>query len=139
MAETPHSKLPREAGYWDRLARTIGDDAEGPLAAYRASAGVADDSWTGAAGAGSRDADHWDDLLAERATWLVAASAAAMLILWLAIPAPASDPTDELRWMEASLVPDERAGTLISGPAPPHVNDLMVQFPPVIEDEEGPQ
>ena len=116
MAELPESALPQEPEYWEGLARKIREDAAGPLVAYAAAY------------------DLWYGVLARRAPWLVAASVAAMLILWLALPRP--DSSVALRWMEHSLAPDEVAGTLIGGPAPPSVDAVMVQFPPAL-DEEG--
>ncbi len=118
MAEVPRSQFPQDSEYWEQLARRIRDDASGPLAAYAA----AHDGWFG--------------LLARRSPWLVAASAAAMLILWLALPTP--DSSVAFRWMEHSLAPNEIAGTLMGGPEPPSVDALMVQFPHVLENEEPP-
>ena len=92
-------------------------DAAGPLAAYAAVQ------------------DVWYGVLARRAPWWVAASAAAMLILWLALPTYESA---EAAGFEGSVVPVEVAGTLISGPAPPSVDVLMVQFPPP-HDSLGPR
>ena len=115
MAELPKSPLPREPEYWEELARRIRRDASGPLAAYAAAQ------------------DVWYGVLARRSPWLVAASAAAMLILWLALPA--SDSSVAFRWMERSLAPNEIAGTLIGGPEPPSVDALMVQFSPAFHEE----
>ena len=114
-ADQPHSQLPQEPEYWDALARRMSDDAAGPLAAYAAGS------------------DSWATLLGRQAPWLVAASAAAMLILWLILPPRQSSVA--FRWIESSLVPNEMAGTLVSGAAPPSVNTLMVQFPPATNDE----
>ncbi len=113
MVDQPQSQLPQEPAYWDDLARKIGEDAAGPLAAFAA----IDNGWTG--------------VLARRAPWLVAASAAAMLVLWLTLPA--RDSSVAFRWIESSMIPSEVAGTLISGSAPPSVDALMVQFPPAID------
>ena len=118
MAEVPRSQFPQDPEYWEQLARRIRDDASSPLAAYAAAH------------------DDWYGLLARRSPWLVAASAAAMLILWLALPTPGSSVA--FRWMEHSLAPNEIAGTLLGGPEPPSVDALMVQFPPVLENEEQP-
>ena len=115
MAELPQSQLPQEPEYWEELARKIREDAAGPLAAYAATQYV------------------WYGVLARRAPWLVAASAAAMLILWLALPTP--DSSVAFRWIEHSLAPSETAGTLIGGPEPPSVDALMVQFPPLLDEE----
>lgn len=109
MGETRKSKLPHDPDYWDALARRIREDAAGPLATYR----TAQDVWYG--------------VLARRAPWLVAASVAAMLILWLIQPPAGSSAT--LRWMERSLAPTELAGSLMGGSEPPTVNVLMVEFP----------
>ena len=81
--------------------------------------------------------NHWYGLLARRSPWLVSASAAAMLILWLALPT--SDSSVAFRWIENSVAPREIAGTLIGGHAPPSVDALMVQFSPVLAvlDDEG--
>ncbi len=111
MLERPRPNLPQEPEYWDGLARKIHDDAAGPLAAYRA---------------GKQSA--WYESLSRQAPWLVAASAAATLLLWLALPA--ADSSLVLRWMETSLTPNEAAGTLVGGSAPPSIDALMAQFPP---------
>lgn len=116
MAETPKARLPRDDAYWDALAAEIGRDAAAPLAAYASNDG------------------GWSALLSRRAPWLVAASAAAMLVLWLALP-PAS-PAGELGWIEGSLAPTERAGSLVVGSAPPSLDALMAQFPPPLDDGE---
>ena len=116
MPEPPRPKLPQEPEYWDGLARKIHDDAAGPLAAYRAA-----------------EQSAWYDSLSRQAPWLVAASAAAMLLLWLALPA--ADSSLVLRWMEDSLTPDEVAGTLVGGSAPPNIDVLMAQFPPATDGE----
>jgi len=129
MAELPQSRLPREPEYWEALAGKIRDDAAGPLAAYAASAIAAE--------AGLQQ-EAWDAVLARRAPWLVAASAAAALVLWLALPArvpsqgvlSARESSASSPWIERSLSPIEVAGTLIGGAAPPSVDTLMVQFPP---------
>lgn len=110
MAESPKSQLPQDPGYWDGLARAIRADAAGPLASYAA----VDDAWYG--------------VLARSAPWLVAASAAAMLVLWLALPP--RDVSGDLRWIESSLAPSEAAGTLVAGPRAPSVDALLAQFPP---------
>jgi hypothetical protein len=116
MRELPRPRLPQEPEYWDRLARRVRDDAAGPLAAYRAAGQPA-----------------WYDTLSRRAPWLVAASAAAMLVLWLALPA--ADSSLVLRWMEESLTPNEVAGALVSRPTPPNIDLLMAQFPPAADPE----
>ncbi len=118
MADVPRSQLPQDPDYWEKLAERVRGDASGPLAAYAAAH------------------DNWYGLLARRSPWLVSASAAAMLILWLALPT--SDSSVAFRWMEHSVAPNEIAGTLIGGPAPPSVDALMVQFPPVLENEGEP-
>jgi hypothetical protein len=110
MAESAGSQLPQDPAYWDSLAQRIRDDAAAPLAAYAATA------------------DVWYDVLARRASWWVAASAAAMLIVWLTLPV--ADGEIAFRAMERLLAPSEPAGTLISGSAPPAVDALMVQFSP---------
>ncbi len=115
MPDLPRSPLPQEPEYWEELAGKIRADAAGPLAGY---AGV-DSGWYG--------------VLAQRAPWLVAASAAAMLLLWLALPE--RGPSVAFRWIEGSLAPSELAGTLVSGAAPPTVEILMVQFPPSEEEQ----
>ena len=68
MADVPRSQLPHDPEYWKKLAERIRGDASGPLAAYAAAH------------------DNWYGLLARRSPWLVSASVAAMLILWLALP-----------------------------------------------------
>jgi hypothetical protein len=113
MADLSQSNLPQDPEYWERLARKINEDAVGPLAAYAAAE------------------QGWYSLLARRAPWLVAASVAAMLILWLTLP-PRED-SQARRWMVEALAPDETAGTLISGAQPPSVEALMVQFPPELD------
>jgi hypothetical protein len=118
MAEVPKSQLPQDPDYWEHLARRICRDASGPLAAYAAAQ------------------DVWYGVLGRRAPWLVAGSAVAMLILWLALPTP--DSSVAVLWMERSLAPNEIAGTLIGGPEPPSVEALMVEFPPALL-EEGQQ
>jgi len=122
MAELPQSRLPREPEYWEALAGKIRDDAAGPLAAYAASAIAAE--------AGFQQ-EAWDAVLARRAPWLVAASAAAALVLWLALPARV--PSQGVLWLERSVTPTEIAGSLVGGPAAPSVDALMVQFPPTDE------
>ena len=113
MAENPNSNLPQDPEYWADLAERIGEDAARPLAAYAAAE------------------DGWFDVLSQRAAWLVAASVAAMLILWMALPTADSV---AFRWMERSLAPSEVAGSLIGGPAPPSVEVLMAQFEPASLD-----
>ena len=115
MPDLPQSPLPQKPEYWEDLAGRIREDAAGPLAAY---AGVK---------------GGWDSVLAQRAPWLVAVSAAAMLLLWLALPE--RGPSVAFRWIEGSLTPRELAGTLVSGAAPPTVEILMVQFPPSEEEQ----
>jgi hypothetical protein len=112
--DRPQSPLSQDPAYWEGLAEKVRADAAGPLAAYAAS-------------------DDWTAVLARRAPWLVAASAAAMLVLWLALPPRGSSVA--FGWIETSLVPSEVAGTLISGSAPPTVDSLMVHFPPAAEEE----
>ena len=115
MPELPESQLPQEPEYWDGLADKIRMDAARPLAAY--------------AGRG----EGWDGMLARRAPWLVAASVAAMLVLWLTLPE--RGPSVAFRWIEGSLTPSELAGTLVSGAAPPTIDTLMIQFPPSEEEQ----
>lgn len=115
MTEAPKSPLPRDSEYWENLAGRILRDASGPLAAYAAVR------------------DVWYGVLARRAPWLVAASAAAMLILWLVLPSAGSSLS--LDWMERSVAPNEIAGSLVGGPEPPSVDALMVQFPPALLEE----
>ena len=57
-----------------------------------------------------------------------------MFLLWFVLPAP--DSSLAFRWIEHSLAPDEIAGSMLSGPAPPSLDDLMVQFPPAIYEKE---
>jgi len=116
MTEVPKSQLPKDPEYWEALTQRILQDASGPLAAHATSC------------------DVWYDLLARRSASLVAASAAAMLLLWLALPAPESSVA--FGWIERSVAPDEIAGTLLGGPVPPSVDALIVQFPPA-PDEGG--
>jgi hypothetical protein len=116
-ADLSQSQLPRDPEYWEQLARKVNQDAAGPLSAYAAAE------------------NDWYEVLARRAPWLVAASLAAMLILWLTLP-PRED-ARALRWMADALAPNEFAGTLISGTRPPSVEALMVQFPP--EPDTGGQ
>jgi hypothetical protein len=116
--EMPKSQLPQDQAYWDELAQRIHTDASGPLATY------------------ARAHEGWYVVLARRAPWLTAASVAAMLVLWLALPN--LDSSVAFRWMERSLAPDEPAGTLLGGPEPPSVERLMAQFPPAAEDERRP-
>ncbi len=117
MAELPASPLPRSPEYWDRLARAVRDDAAGPLGAYA-------DAHDGAYA-----------VLARRAPWLIAASAAAMLLLWLALPV--SKASVAHRWMEQAVAPRGAAGTLLAGPAPPSVDAVLVEFPPAAVEEVG--
>ena len=114
MAELPKSQLPQDPGYWEELAQRIRRDASGPLAAYAAAQ------------------DAWYDLLARRAGWLVAASAAAMLLLGLALPA--ADSSVAFRWIERSVAPKEVAGTLLGGPQHPSVEARVAQFLPPLDD-----
>ena len=116
MPERPRTKMPQEPEYWDDLAHKIHDDAVGPLAAYRAD-----------------DPSVWYASLSRQAPWLIAASAAAMLLLWLSLPT--ADSSQVLRQMEDSLTPTEVAGTLVGGSAPPRIDMLMAQFPPPPEGE----
>ncbi|HXV63623.1 MAG TPA: hypothetical protein VEK15_23180 [Vicinamibacteria bacterium] len=109
IRNVPKSPLPKDTAYWEELARRIREDASGPLAAYASRA-------------------RWYGVLAGPAPWLIAASAAAILFLWLALPAADSSAT--LRRMERSLSPDEAAGALVGGPEPPTVDALLVQFSP---------
>ena len=114
MAENRNSNLPQDPEYWSGLAQRIREDAVRPLAAYAAAQG------------------GWYEVLSERAAWIVAASAAAMLVLWLALP---TSDSVAFRWMERSLEPTGVAGSLIGGPSPPSVEVLMAQFRPVSLDE----
>ena len=93
MSSELRSKLPDDPRYWDDLALRINADAAGPLAAY-------------AGGGGEATGGGWYRFLARRAPWLVAASAAAALILWLALPARDSI---AIEWMERSLTPEDGA------------------------------
>lgn len=143
MREIPDSQLPRDPEYWESLGGKIREDAAGPLAAYaaeRAAAGESGELEADAAGQAPRDLDAWYGELDRKAPWLIVASAAAMLILWLSLPAPvppAPDSSVAFRWMERSLGPDEVAGTLVSGPVPPSVDALMVQFSPALYSPDG--
>lgn len=101
----PKSALPTDSDYWDSLAGRIARDAESPLAAYA----------------------DWSKVLARRAPWWLAASVAAMLALWLTLPSRASSRT---AWLESALAPDEVAGAMLGGPAPPSLESLMSHFPP---------
>jgi len=114
--EQTRSQLPQEPEYWELLAREVRDDAAAALAAY------------------ARTGDAWYGLLARSAPWLVAASAAAILVLWLALPA--RQDSLAFRWMASFAVPSERAGSLVSGTQPPSVDALMVQFPPADEETQ---
>jgi hypothetical protein len=116
MADRSQSQLPREPEYWEGLARKINADAAAPLAAYAASQ------------------EGWYGVLARRAPWLVAATAVAMLVLWVTLPERETSPV--VRWMASALAPNETAGTLIVGTEPPSVDALMVQFPPAPDSEE---
>ncbi len=116
MVENPDSNLPQDPEYWTSLARRIREDAARPLAAYAAAQ------------------DVWYEVLSQRAAWLVAASAAAMVILWLALP---TSDSVAFRWMERSLEPTDVAGSMIGGPVPPSVEVLMAQFYPASADEAG--
>ena len=110
MADPSQSQLPQDNDYWEALEQKINADAVGPLAAYAA----ADQGWYG--------------VLARRAPWLVAVSAAAMIFLWLVLPA--REESQALRYISDSIAPSEAAGMLITGESPPSVDALMVQFPP---------
>lgn len=113
MTERPVSRLPRDPEYWARLARRIGEDAAAPLATYAAG-------------------DAWYGVLARSAPWLVAAAVAAMLVLWLALPAPGS--ATNFQWMERALGPDDVAGRLVGSAEPPDIEVLLVQFAPLADD-----
>lgn len=117
MDGLPPSKLPRAPEYWERLAQRIRLDASGPLASYAARQ------------------DAWYEVLARCAVWLVAASAAAMLLLSLFLSAP--DHSQLLGWMERSVAPNEAAGRLLGSSQPPRVEELLAHFPP--PDEERRQ
>lgn len=110
MPNLPKSSLPEEPEYWDALARRITQDGAGPLTKYAAVQEI------------------WVDVLARRAAWWVAASLAAMLTLWLSLPASGSP--GGAAWIERSLAPHDRAGALLGGSTPPSVDELMAQFPP---------
>jgi hypothetical protein len=110
------SRLPDDPEYWDRLAERIRADAAGPLASFAAT-------------------DAWYGVLSRRASWLLAA--AAILIAALLLTLPRTPDADPYLWIERSLTPDERAGTLISGPAAPAVEQLLPEFPPADPGEEG--
>ncbi len=126
MADLPPSQLPQDPEYWGELAGKIREDAAAPLAAYAgAEDGRIDDG---------RVDDGWYRILARRAPWLLAASAAAMLILWLALPERGTSPA--FRWIADALAPSETAGTWIGGAAPPSVDALMVHFSPALDEEE---
>ncbi len=114
MAELPKSELPQDPEYWDTLAAKARQDAAGPLAGYVSAQ------------------DVWYGVLAQGAPWLVAASAAATLVLWLALPVP--EPSFALVHIERALDPSEVPGTFIGGPQPPTVDALLVQFPPAADD-----
>lgn len=117
--ELPESPLPQDPAYWDELAQRINEDAAEPLAAY--------------AGGAVETVVDWYDVLARRALWLVAASAAAVLILWLTLP-PRNPVAIEL--VERSLAPDDVAGSLFAGAAPPSLDAVMVQYAPEGREEE---
>jgi len=111
--DRPHSKLPPDPAYWDRLERAIREDAAAPLAAYAAMS--------------DGDGGTWSGMLARRAAWWVAVVSAVIAILWLTLPSRGVSPA--LAWIEASLAPDETAGALVSGDAPPAVDIVLAQFP----------
>lgn len=119
--DRPQSKLPPDSAYWEALARRIREDAAAPLAAYAAASGRAPETWPG--------------LLARRARWWLATAAAAIAILWIALPPRGTSPAEA--WFEAALAPDEPAGTLVSGEAPPAVDTVLVHFPTAPGEEEG--
>ena len=117
-SQRPRSPLPTVPEYWDRLARRIAEDAALPLAAYAAKR------------------DDWYGVLAKSAPWLMAASAAALVVVLLSLPATQSSTAHV--WMERSLSPSDGAGELLGAPEPPSVDELMVQFPPHFElDQEA--
>jgi hypothetical protein len=118
MDDYPESNLPREPEYWERLAARVTDNAAAPLAGY----------------AGNVDA--WYGPLAQRAPWVVAASTAAMLVLWLSLPTTADPVSRVFRWMERSLAPDDVAGVLVTGATPPPVQILMSEFPPALKGRQ---
>jgi hypothetical protein len=107
VSERISSPLPEDPGYWEELARRIGEDAEAPLARY--------------AGAG-----EWYGIVSRGASWLVPGAAAAMLLLWFLLPGPSSPPP----FLERSVLPSEPAGRLVGGPLPPGVDALLVHFAP---------
>ena len=115
MSEHAQSELPRDPDYWDSLARRISDDAANALEAYASAQ------------------DVWYAVLDRRAPWLVAASATAMLVIWLGLPAPRDSVAH--RWIERSVAPREIAGSLVGGATPPSVDVLLPQFPLPGEDE----
>lgn len=118
-AARPPAKLPQDPDYWEGLAGKIRDDAAAPLAAYAAASGAAPVPWFG--------------VLARRAPWWLAASVAAIVMLWLALPP--RDVSPGPAWIEAELAPSGAAATLVSGPAPPAVDDLLGFFSPAGEQE----
>lgn len=117
MNELPRSPLPEDPEYWNRLAERIHADASSTLSAYAAT----NETWYGP--------------LARRAPWLLAASAAAMLFLWLSLPGGSSS---MYRSLERSLAPTDVAGSLLGAPTPPSVDALMVQFAPGFDEKAAP-
>lgn len=111
------SPLPTDPKYWDDLAERIAEDARAPLAQY------------------AKRRDVWYGVLSREAPWLVAASAAALLLLWLALP---EAPRAHSSFIERAVAPREAAGSLLGGSEPPSVDELMLAFPPVPESEVTP-
>ena len=120
MVDPRHSKLPQEPEYWDGLAAKINDDAAATLASYAA------------ASTDVHREDDWTAVLGRSAPWLVAASLAAMLVMWLILPP--RPPSPAFVWLGDSLAPSEVAGSLVAGSTPPSVEQLMAQFPPAGEE-----
>jgi len=121
MTDKPSPQLPQDPGYWDQLAHKMSADASSPLAGYASSV---------------IHVEGWYDVVARRAASVVAASMAAVLLLWFAYPP--SEPSVAQQWIEHSLAPNEVAGSLLVGPQPPSVDSLVVHFPAAL-DKRGPQ
>lgn len=124
--DLPRSPLSDDPETWDRLARRINADAAAPLAELADAGRRTVPAWRGT-WLGS-----WLGPLSRSAPWLVAASAAAMLAFWMALPPRTEDPG--LGWIESSVAPQDVAGTLLGGALPPSVDEMMLVFPPPAGD-----
>ncbi|HSR51231.1 MAG TPA: hypothetical protein VLV83_10415 [Acidobacteriota bacterium] len=110
MMELPPSQLPRDPSYWEGMAQRIRSDAETPLARYAAAG------------------DSWLRVLDRCAAWLAPLAAAAMLLLWFALPVQRTSLTAD--WMERSLAPTEVPARLLEDDRPPPPEALLVHFSP---------